>query len=314
MKICLIGPGILPIPPTGWGGCEILMWNLKCELENQGHKVLIINTKDLRKAIIDTNSWNPDFVHLHYDEYADIMPYISAPRAMTSHYPYLDYPSKRTGYEWIFHKFAQNHSQIFSLSDRNSYHFKSFGVDPDLVWDWMYGVPPENFKFKNIPSNKDRTICLGKIEPRKFQFLLQSINDNIDFAGPLADDRFNISKNYLGIWSRDQVHNDLTEYANLILFSDGEAAPQVVPEALIAGCGLVLSEEAAANLDVELPFIDVVKTDCSPDDLNAIIEDNRERSLSMRKQIRAYGLSRFGMPSCTKSYIKKIEMIIAGNN
>ncbi len=314
MKICLIGPGILPIPPSGWGGCEILMWNLKCELENHGHEVLIVNTKDLRKAINDTNAWRPDFVHLHYDEYADIMPYISAPGAMTSHYPYLDYPSKRAGYEWIFHKFAQNHSYIFSLSDRNSYHFRDFGAHPELVWDWIYGIPPDEFKFDETPTYPDRTICLGKIEPRKFQFFLQSISDNIDFAGPLADSRFSTSKNHLGTWTRDQVHNGLTKYANLVLFSDGEAAPQVVPEALIAGCGLVLSEEAAANLDIGLPFIDVVKTDCSPDILVNIIKENRARSITMRKQIREYGLTHFGMPSCTKLYIEKIESIIKGNS
>jgi len=310
MKICLIGPGILPIPPTGWGGCEILMWNLKCELENQGHDVLIVNTKDLRKAINDTNIWSPDFVHLHYDEYADIMPYITAPRAMTSHYPYLDYPAKRSGYEWIFQKFSQNHSHIFSLSDRNSYHFRINGVSSDLVWDWMYGVPSSDFRFVESPVHHNKTICLGKIEPRKFQSFLQNVK-NIDFAGPIADNRFKKLSSYLGIWTRDQVYNNLTNYANLVLFSDGEAAPQVVPEALIAGCGLVLSEEAAANLDLSLPFIDVVKTDCSSDELDIIIKNNRIKSLGMRSQIRKYGLNKFGMTSCTKLYIKKIEKIIA---
>ena len=43
MRICLIGPGIMPIPPTGWGGVEVLMWNYKIELEKQGHQVLIYN-------------------------------------------------------------------------------------------------------------------------------------------------------------------------------------------------------------------------------------------------------------------------------
>lgn len=310
MKICLIGPGILPIPPTGWGGCEILMWNLKCELEAQGHEVLIINTKNLREAINSANAWSPDFVHLHYDEYADIMPYISSPGAMTSHYPYLDYPSKRSGYEWIFQKFSQNHSFIFSLSDRNSQHFKDKGTNPELVWEWMYGVPSAGFRFTDSPAKKAKSICLGKIEPRKFQSFLQGI-EGIDFAGPIADNTFKESSNYQGIWNRDQVYNNLTDYANLVLFSDGEAAPQVVPEALISGCGLVLSEEAAANLDLDLPFIDVVKTSCSSDDLGIIIKNNRIKSLSMRSEIREYGLSKFGMTNCTKLYTEKIEEIIA---
>ncbi len=45
MKIVLIGPGIMPIPPTGWGAVEILVWDTKIALEKLGHEVLIINTK-----------------------------------------------------------------------------------------------------------------------------------------------------------------------------------------------------------------------------------------------------------------------------
>ena len=41
MKITLIGPGIMPIPPTGWGACEILIWDTKLALEKLGHEVQI---------------------------------------------------------------------------------------------------------------------------------------------------------------------------------------------------------------------------------------------------------------------------------
>ena len=33
MKISLIGPGIMPIPPVGWGAVEILIWDTKNALE-----------------------------------------------------------------------------------------------------------------------------------------------------------------------------------------------------------------------------------------------------------------------------------------
>lgn len=38
MKITLVGPGIMPIPPTGWGAVEILVWDTKNALEDLGHK------------------------------------------------------------------------------------------------------------------------------------------------------------------------------------------------------------------------------------------------------------------------------------
>ena len=310
MKICMIAPGELPIPPKGWGGVEALIWNYKGELENQGHEVVITNTKDLRSVIQAVNAWKPDFVHLQYDVYADIMPYIQAPvKAMTSHYPYLDYPDMRKDYEWIFHKFCQNHSYIFTLSELNNFHFKSFGAREDLLWAWTYGVNSENFNFNLNPSLPERTLCLGKVEPRKQQAYLQTLNANIDFAGPVVDNKFNqTDSSCLGMWSRDQVYNELTEYANLILFSDGEAAPQVTAEALLAGCGLVVSKEASANLDESLPFVDVVdRTTIDSETLIKTIEKNRINSIKHRKEIRKYGLETFDLKDCVSRYIEKIE-------
>ena len=45
MKVAIVGPGIMPIPPTGWGAVEILIWDQKIALEKLGHEVLIVNTK-----------------------------------------------------------------------------------------------------------------------------------------------------------------------------------------------------------------------------------------------------------------------------
>jgi glycosyltransferase involved in cell wall biosynthesis len=322
----MIGPGIMPIPPKGWGGVEALIWNYKLELEKQGHEVFILNTffgNDLSKcqpeviksAIQEVNEWGPDFVHLQYDHYADIMPFINASRAMTSHYPYLDYPDKRKEYEWIFHKYCQNHSYVFTLSDLNTQHFKSFGTREDLLWTWIYGVDSERFEFEDKPSFPNKTICLGKIEPRKQQAYLQTLNEGIDFVGPYTDPAFNMSDDsYLGVWSREQVHSELTNYSSMILFSDGEAAPQVTAEALLSGCGLVVSTEASANLDIDLPFIDVVDRSISASDLKETIRRNRETSVQCRKEIREYGLENFGISKCVSRYVNKIEEILKNND
>ena len=40
MKISIIGPGIMPIPPTGWGAVEILIWDQKLALEELGHEAV----------------------------------------------------------------------------------------------------------------------------------------------------------------------------------------------------------------------------------------------------------------------------------
>ena len=54
MKVAIVGPGIMPIPPTGWGAVEILIWDQKLALEKLGHEVLIVNTpnpNDILKEI-----------------------------------------------------------------------------------------------------------------------------------------------------------------------------------------------------------------------------------------------------------------------
>ena len=51
MRLALIGPGIMPIPPTGWGAVESLIWDYKVTLEKLGHTVQIINIKNPKEII-----------------------------------------------------------------------------------------------------------------------------------------------------------------------------------------------------------------------------------------------------------------------
>jgi hypothetical protein len=44
MKITLVGPGLSPIPPTGWGAVEILVWEMNLSYQKMGHDVQIVNT------------------------------------------------------------------------------------------------------------------------------------------------------------------------------------------------------------------------------------------------------------------------------
>ena len=310
----MISGGHLPIPAAGWGGVEVLITNYFNELHGLNHEVLICNTANLDRVVDVVNGWDPDFVHLHYDQYSSLMSRINCPKkAITSHYPYIDYPdiAESDGYSWIYDALIeQRDCYIFGLSDLNKEVFFNKGAEGYRLRKWSYGIPHADFRFKEIPKNLDRTICLGKIEPRKKQAFLQSCSQEIDFAGPLADNNFDSSlASYLGVWSRNQVHNNLTDYANMVLFSDGESAPQVVYEALMSGCGLVVSKEASANLDESLPFITVLDIGCSNKDIDDAISKNKEVSLKYRQEIREYGLSNFSIKSCVEKYVDTITQL-----
>ncbi|MER3496763.1 MAG: hypothetical protein C4320_08360, partial [Armatimonadota bacterium] len=61
--------------------------------------------------------------------------------------------------------------------------------------------------------------------------------------------------------TRAELADRLTEASVLILFSRAEAQPLVVGEAFAAGLPVVLSTEAARNVDLSLPFVHIARNE-----------------------------------------------------
>ena len=74
MKIAIVGPGIMPIPPTGWGAVEILIWDQKLALEELGHEVRIVNTASGIEILKEINEFRRYFVHVQYDDFVELCP------------------------------------------------------------------------------------------------------------------------------------------------------------------------------------------------------------------------------------------------
>ena len=88
MKILFVGPGLLPIPPEGWGGIEHLVWDMKLALNKLDHDVKIVNTTNPKEIIYEINTYRPDFVHVQYDDWILLYPYIfniHVPSQLTLH-------------------------------------------------------------------------------------------------------------------------------------------------------------------------------------------------------------------------------------
>ena len=308
MKIALIGPGIMPIPPEGWGGVEHLIWNFHNQLKKDGDEVTIINTKDLHKIVNTINSGKFDAVHLHYDQYANIMPYIECDRKMiTSHYPYLENPEPQ--YEFLYDLLKDSKSHIVSLSDRIKDEFVRRGIDDVSVLPC--GIETDLYSLDDV-VHSDRSIVVGKLEPRKRQAFLQKKGLNIDFIGNNADPSFDIDDPcYFGEQSKQDIMDNLTSYANMVLLSSGEAHPFVCLEGMAAGLGLVLSEQSTANLDLSQPFITVIPDDKLEDIsyLKDKIQENRKISISMRNEIREYCRTNFDWSSIIKKYKEIINKL-----
>ena len=316
MKVSIVGPGIMPIPPTGWGAVEILIWDQKLALEKLGHEVQIVNTASGVEILQQINSFRPDFVHVQYDDFVELCPYIQYPNAITSHFGYLEQPQKWDYYgPRVAQKFHNIRPNIFCLSPGiREIYAQQMGIARDQLFVTPNGVNVDQFKFEELPLSHDmcKSIYLAKIDYRKRQHMFQSI-DSLYYAGNNADPRFDTSKNYLGEWSKEQLYNDLTQYGNLVLLSDGEAHPLVCLEAFAAGLGVVISQWAAANLDVSKDFITVIPEDKITDlkFVDAEIVKNRYYSVNNRQEIREYAESFAWEKVIEKYYVPAMEKIIS---
>ena len=311
MRISIIGPGIMPIPPTGWGAVEILIWDYYQELKKLGHEVQIVNTQNLQQIVDEVNSFSPDFVHLQYDDLYPVLDWISCPnKAATSHFGYLEVPHHLLGgYERIFRGFVNGNFKIFCLSEGIRQVYLNGGADPSRLYVTPNGARSDLFEYYDSPEFSDKSIYLAKITDRKKQYIYQDL-EFIHFAGNQDDHRFNFNRsNYLGEWTKDKLYKELSKYSNLVLLSDGEAHPLVCCEALICGLGLVVSEYASGNLDRSLPFIEIIPND-KLHDLDYVSESirrNQEISNRMRLEIRKYGLANFDWTKLVKEYAETIS-------
>jgi glycosyltransferase involved in cell wall biosynthesis len=314
MKIILIGPGMKPIPPSGWGAIESLIWDYYENLTKQNIETIIINDTNLSNVIDICNMEQPDVIHIMYDDYINIVPFLRCNKILyTSHYAFITNKYFQTIFNNYFNNMFskvianQDRIQLNALSSSIGDVYKKHGYTGKM-YILSNGARSDLFKYTTQPTKSNKSVYVAKIEERKRQYLYQCIED-IDFIGNYHNSTFDINNaNYLGEWKKKTLYGKLTEYGNLLLLSSGEADPLVTKEALIAGLGIVVNEISSANLDLTKEFITVIPND-KLDDIEYIeekIKKNREYSVKNRNEIREYALENFSWDSIIKKYIKNI--------
>ena len=321
--IVLVGPGIMTIPPPGWGAVEILIWEYYQELKAQGHHVVIVNpirtspydqqpnTSYSQALIQEINAYDADVVHIHYDCLHYILPFLTCPRLyITSHFPYIGNTEKYGGYHDVFHALCKNdrHS-ILAVSTKDYDIFKAFALHPEKVFYTPNGcspIPPLNRPGLYL----DKSIYVAKVEPRKKQHLYCCI-PNIDFYGK-CDDSFRTLSCYKGEKEHGEMVNLMREYGSLVLLSDGEnGGPLVIKEALMAGIPVVTNQYSGME---PMPFIDIIPEERLHDMayIQEVIEKSRTKD---RTGIREYA-SQFSWPKLVKDYTRftSITIIPIGPN
>jgi len=317
MKIALVGPGIMKIPPDRWGAVEMMIWDYAIILKDLGHRVQIINTPDKDVIKFEVEYGKFDVVHLHYDVFADILEDL-APHCKlliaSTHYPYINTPAMwgRDNYGELFQHLRENKNfHLFLSSQKDINTYTEFGANADNIWLSKLGVRCNPYEFNQYPTY-DRTICFSQVCDRKRQYILEDL-DGVDIFGRREAGKFR-GKHYQGEMEREVLNKNITNYSNFILLSEVEnTTPLVVKEALICGLGVVVSEAVAPELDLNRTFIDVIPEDRINDleYIQSVVNTNKRLSRQIRREIRRYGIDTFGLENILAcEYIPKLKSLL----
>ncbi len=308
MKIAIIGPGIMKIPPKGWGAVEILIHNLSGAVGKLGVDVDVYNDANMEHVCSVINEKNYDFIHLQYDNHTEVCrKLLNKPFVVTTHYGFITNTRYwDAGYHQIHNEILQSPG-IIALSNDIERLYLSHQYNKFLK---VLRNGAEVPKFRWQERGNGRAICLGKIEPRKCQNLLSHHLGNlcpIDFVGPQAQPFIpNGDCRWVGEWTKEELYDMLTNYSCLVLISAGEAAPLVVPEALAAGLSVIVSQQAAANLP-DRKFITVIDTPEKANKLHEYINGAIAVNNNYRGEIRKFAEEYFDWSVIAKEYLEIVN-------
>jgi hypothetical protein len=311
MRICHVAHGITSIPPSGWGSTETLIWDLKEGCEAAGHEFHIVNTANEAAVLAAVEKVAPDIVHVHRESYFKLVPLLkSRVRIIGSRWPRLYDPANAAEAQATL----AGDAHVCCASDWIRQRCRDLGVAERRLFLLPPGVEAEAIRFAPEAYFENRALCLAAINPRKRQHLLKDIAF-VDFAGPIRPGKnpeFERHPNYLGEWPKTKVRQELTDYATLALLSQAETSPLAIREALMAGLGLVVSEAAAIDLDLSLPFIDVVPESRIDDRsyLETVLRKNQAAARTMRPKIRQYAIDHFGASRMISSYLGTLQSLL----
>lgn len=189
MKICQVTPGIMPIPPNGWGAIEKIIWEYKLNLEKQGHVCDIKYLDDVRKE-------DYDVIHIHVANLAIMAHDRGLPYVFTMH----DHHTELYGKDSTLYKQNREAMEKSVVSFVPARHLVEYFDTPKVQY-LRHGVNSSFFTppTKNIFVHK--LLCVGNnglcgdpsVDRKGFVYAIEAarqLNMQITIAGPSNNKKF----------------------------------------------------------------------------------------------------------------------------
>jgi len=208
IRVCQINPGILPIPPNGWGAVEKIIWEYKQEIEKQGHVCDIKYLNEVQKG-------DYDIVHVHMGNLALELANRGIPYIFSLHDHHVVHFGKDSN---VFkHNLEAIKKSVISFT--HAEYLVDYFDDTDKLFYLSHGVNNQYFQPSEKYRKEIKLLCLANngiggnsTHDRKgFRFAIeaaQKLNLPITVAGP--DNNMNFFN----------ANPDLMEYSKLTILND----------------------------------------------------------------------------------------------
>jgi glycosyltransferase involved in cell wall biosynthesis len=219
MKICHVTPGLISIPPNGWGAVEKIIWEYKQSLERLGHTCDIKYLDDVRKE-------DYDIVHIHVANLGIIAHERGIPYVFTMH----DHHTEVYGNSSNLYNQNREAIEKSVLSFVPAKHLVSY-FDSRRVKYLRHGTNTSFFK-PGDPSNKQhKLLCIGRnglaedmsFDRKGFVYAIEAarkLNLEITVAGPIANKEFFEKNKDFKPYDKLTFLYDLNEDALLKVYQD----------------------------------------------------------------------------------------------
>jgi autotransporter strand-loop-strand O-heptosyltransferase len=250
MKITQVTPGMISIPPNGWGAVEKVIWNYTKELKILGNECDI-------KYLNDVDINNTDIVHIHIANLAIEAAKKGIPYIFSLHDHHVVYYGKNT------FVYDQNLEAIRGsvISFTHAEFLVDFFEETDKLFYLSHGVETGYFNPSVLYRNDHRLLCIANngiggdssFDRKGFRYAIEAakkLDLPITIAGPENNKLF------------FEHHKDLLEYDKLTLITNNLVEDDILelyrshsiflhPSVLEAGHpNLTLLEAVACGLPV----------------------------------------------------------------